>query len=144
MDARAQAAKYYDANPVFPNDIPFYRQRILSLQAKVMELGCGTGRVLVSLVDRCRYIHGIDHSEEMLALCGKKLQERRVPSRKARAELGDITNFSLPTQFDLAIAPFRVLQTLVTDAEVEGLFRCVRKHLAPGGKLHPQRVQPSV
>ena len=62
-DPRARAAQYYDANPVFPNDIPFYRGRIPSLRAKVLELGCGTGRVLVSLLDRCGYIHGIDHSD---------------------------------------------------------------------------------
>ena len=65
MDAGARAVKYYDANPVFPNDIPFYRQRIPSLRARVLELGCGTGRVLVSLLSHCGYIHGIDHSAEM-------------------------------------------------------------------------------
>ena len=133
MDPRARAARYYYANPVFPNDIPFYRARIPSPRARILELGCGTGRVLVSLLDQCGYIHGIDHSEEMLALCREKLLQRNVPPSKARAELGDITNLSLPAQFDLLIAPFRVLQTLETDEEVEGLFRSVRRQLTPGG-----------
>jgi len=69
MDARNRAAEYYDANPVFPNDVPFYLARIPSPRARILELGCGTGRVLDSLVGACGYIHGIDHSEEMLARC---------------------------------------------------------------------------
>ena len=45
---------------------------------------------------------------------------------------GDITDFDLGRTFDLLIAPYRVLQNLETDQEVDGLFRCIRKHLAPG------------
>ncbi len=133
MDARQRAAQYYDANPVFPKDIPFYRARILSPHARVLELGCGTGRVLLSLLEHCSYLHGVDCSEAMLALCRRKLKERAVPAGKVCVDLGDITNLSLPMQFDLVIAPFRVLQLLVSDDEVEGLFRTVRRHLAPGG-----------
>ena len=132
-DARAQAAKYYDACPVFPNDIPFYQGRIPSPRARVLELGCGTGRVLLSLLNHCSYIHGIDCSEAMLALCRNKLIEHAVPPSKVRVDLGDITRLSMPMQFDFVIAPFRVLQTLETDEEVDGLFGSVRRHLTPGG-----------
>ena len=45
----------------------------------------------------------------------------------------DITNFALNQTFDLIIAPYRVLQNLEADAAVEGLFRCIRQHLAPSG-----------
>jgi len=133
MDPRAQAAKYYDANPVFPNDIPFYQVRIPFPRARILELGCGTGRVLVSLLDHCGYIHGIDHSEAMLARCRAKLCERSVAPSKACAELGDITRLSLPMQFDFVIAPFRVLQTLESNEEVDGLFQSIRRHLTPSG-----------
>jgi hypothetical protein len=47
--------------------------------------------------------------------------------------VGDITNFHLGRTFDLIIAPYRVFQLLETDAQVEGLFRCVRAHLSSGG-----------
>jgi SAM-dependent methyltransferase len=132
-DARDRAASYYDANPVFPNDIQFYRARIPLPRARILELGCGTGRVLVSLIEHCRYIHGIDRSEAMLARCQAKLREKVVPPGKARAELGDITNLSLSMQFDFVIAPFRVLQMLETDEQVDGFFRSLRQHLTPGG-----------
>ena len=82
-DIRAEAAQYYDANPTIPDDIDFYQARMPSSTAVVLELGCGTGRVLVPLVERCCAIHGIDMSEAMLARCRQKLQAAGIPPTKA-------------------------------------------------------------
>jgi SAM-dependent methyltransferase len=132
-DIRAEAAQYYDVNPTIPDDIAFYTTRLPSAHASVLELGCGTGRVLLPLAAACGFIHGIDRSPAMLALCLQKLQAAGIPPTKAWAELGDITHFTLGRRFDLIIAPYRVFQLLETESQVEGLFRCVRAHLAPGG-----------
>jgi SAM-dependent methyltransferase len=133
IDIRAEAASYYDLNPNAPNDVPFYKGKIPSPAAQVLELGCGTGRVLLPLAESCSYIHGIDLSDAMLAICQTKLQQAGIPSSKAKVEVGDITNFDLGRRFDLIIAPYRVLQNLETTTQVDGLFRCVRKHLSPAG-----------
>jgi SAM-dependent methyltransferase len=132
-DIRAEAAQYYDANPTIPNDLAFYTARLLSADASVLELGCGTGRVLLPLAGSCGFIHGIDRSPAMLERCLQKLQAAGLPPTKARAELGNITHFTLGRTFDLIIAPYRVFQLLEMESQVEGLFRCVRAHLAPGG-----------
>ena len=142
-DIRAEAARYYDVNPTIPDDLPFYQARLPSSDAAVLELGCGTGRVLLPLAAVCGFIHGIDRSQAMLARCLQKLQTAAIPPTKARVELGDITQFALGQRFDLIIAPYRVFQLLESDAQVDGLFRCVRAHLAPGGTcilnvFHPQ------
>jgi len=142
-DIRAEAAQYYDANPTIPDDRAFYTARLPSADAAVLELGCGTGRVLLPLAAACGSIYGIDRSPAMLACCFQKLQAAGMPPTKARAELGDMTNFVLGRRFDLIIAPYRVFQLLETDPQVDGLFRCVRAHLAPGGTcilnvFHPQ------
>jgi SAM-dependent methyltransferase len=128
-DIRGEVARYYDLNPEAPRDIPFYQALVPSPQASVLELGCGTGRVLVPLAQSCGFIQGIDSSQAMLEICRSKLQ----PSENARVTLGDICNFDLGRRFDLVIAPYRVLQNLETDAQLDGLFRCVRAHLSPGG-----------
>jgi len=133
IDIRTEAAKYYDSSPNTPNDIPFYQQRIPSLGASVLELGCGTGRVTLPLIPYCHYIHGIDISQAMLSVCREKLARAGVPPAIAQVAEGDITNFELNRAFDFIIAPFRVLQNLETDAEVDRLFQCIRRHLAPGG-----------
>lgn len=133
IDIRAEAAKYYDLNPHAPADIPFYRRHLPSPRSGVLELGCGTGRVLVPLSRDCGFIHGIDAAASMISICREKLEEAGIPPERARVEIGDITDFSLQRTFDLVIAPYRVLQNLETDAEVDGLFRCLGEHLAPGG-----------
>ncbi len=122
VDIRAAAAKYYDANPYIPDDIPFYKALIPAPDAHVLELGCGTGRVLLSLAESCGYIHGIDASEAMLSVGRTKLHSAGIPPSRARLEVGDITTFDLGRTFPSIIAPFRVFQ-----------FRCVRQHLSPGG-----------
>ena len=133
IDIRSAAAKYYDFNPDFPQDVPFYQALVPAPIATVLELGCGTGRVTIPLASRCRFIHGIDLSAAMIALCHDKLKKANLTPEKATVTEGDITNFDLGQRFDLIIAPFRVVQNLETDAELEGLFRCIGRHLAPGG-----------
>lgn len=132
-DYRHDAARFYDAWSDPYDDASFYRARLPSPEADVLELGCGTGRVLLPMVDACRYIHGIDLSPGMLAICQRKLDERAVSASRARVQVGDITQLDLGRTFDLITAPFRVMQNLETDEQVDGLLSMIRRHLAPGG-----------
>lgn len=133
IDIRQAAAQYYDLSPHFPNDVPFYRALIPSPNADILELGCGTGRVMLGLTPYCRFYQGLDLSPAMIERCQNKLTAAGLGSHKALAQEGDITRFSLDRTFDLVIAPFRVMQNLESDQEVAGLFDCIRAHLAPGG-----------
>jgi SAM-dependent methyltransferase len=142
VDLRETAAPYYDLNPTIPEDVAFYRALLPSADAVVLELGCGTGRVLRPLAESCGFIHGIDASEAMLAICRQKLDAAVIPPTKAQVAVGDITNFHLGRTFDLIIAPYRVFQLLDTDTQVDGLFRCVRAHLASGGTCILNAVHP--
>lgn len=130
-DRRAPEAPYYDLNPQAPHDVPFYAARIAGREAAVLELGCGTGRVLVPLAASCGYIHGLDQSDGFLDRCRQKLTAAGIPTTRAQVQRGDITDFNLGRTFDLIIAPFRVFQAFETDEAIDGLFRCVRAHLDP-------------
>lgn len=142
VDLRETAAPYYDLNPTIPDDVAFYRALLPSADAVVLELGCGTGRVLRPLAESCGFIHGIDASEAMLTICRQKLHAAAIPPTKAQVAVGDITNFHLGRMFDLIIAPYRVFQLLDTDTQVDGLFRCMRAHLASGGTCILNVVHP--
>jgi len=133
LDIRSAAAQFYDLNPMLPRDIPFYQGLIPSPKATVLELGCGTGRVTIPLASHCGFIRGIDLSPAMIDLCQAKLARAELPPGRALVTKGDITDFELGQRFDLIIAPFRVMQNLETGLQVEGLFSCIRKHLAAGG-----------
>ena len=132
-DARAEAARFYDLDRDPLDDLAFYVSRLPSATARVLELGCGTGRITVPLARHGGFLQGIELSQAMLAICRDKLRERTDLAGKVAVDLGDITNYVLGATFDLIIAPYRVMQNLETDEEVAGLFRCIRTHLAPGG-----------
>ncbi len=116
-----------------PNDVPFYQRLIPSPDASVLELGCGTGRVMLPLLPCSGHYHGLDISTAMLDICRRKLADAGIPPSQACVHEADITYFELGRRFDFIIAPFRVLQNLETDAQVDGLLQCVHKHLAPNG-----------
>jgi SAM-dependent methyltransferase len=78
-------------------------------------------------------MQGIDLSPAMIAICRQKLEQAGIPASKAQVEVGDITDFDLGQRFDFIFAPFRVMQNLESDAQVEGLFACIQRHLAPLG-----------
>jgi SAM-dependent methyltransferase len=132
-DARFCAARFYDSNPGMPQDLPFYTARIRSRTQSILELGCGTGRVLLPLSGVCGFIQGIDLSEAMISLCREKLAQAGLPETRARADIADITSVKLGRRFDLIIAPFRVLQNLETEEQAKGLFEVIRSHLMPDG-----------
>ena len=132
-DPRASVARFYDLDRAPLADVPFYVSRLPGASARVLELGCGTGRVTLPLAEHCAFIQGIEISAAMLDICRAKLRDAPALSRKVAVGLGDITTYNLGTTFDLIIAPYRVLQNLETDDEVAGLFRFIRTHLSAGG-----------
>ena len=116
----------------------FFRRR------RVLELGCGTGRVLVPLAEKSGIIHGVDISEAMLSVCREKLAEKAIPTTRAEVQQGDITGLDLGKRFDLILAPFRVFQTLETDREVGGFFKTIRIHLTEGGTAILNAFRPKL
>lgn len=141
-DYRGEAAHYYDlwADPY--DDAGFYLSQLPDASCDVLELGCGTGRVLLPMIAGCRFIQGIDLSPSMLAICQQKLDDRGIPLDRAKIDQGDITKLQLGRTFDVITAPFRVMQNLDTDQQVDGLLTTIRRHLAPGGRAFLNTFKP--
>ena len=142
MDIREKTAKYYDLWTLPFDDVPFYINRIPSIKSSILELGCGTGRVLTRLVNHCAFIHGIDISPAMIDICRKKNLKLNNDHAKVAIETGDITDFSLGRKFDLIIAPYRVFQNIETNDQIDGFFQCIRNHLAFNGSCILNVFQP--
>jgi len=134
IDLRADSAWYYDLNPNPIDDVPFYVERLPGSGARVLELGCGTGRVSIPLAQKCEFLHGLDMSTAMLELCRAKIAQAGLASERIVVGQADITDFDLGARFDLIIAPYRVIQNLESDEQLVGLFRCIRAHLASRGR----------
>jgi SAM-dependent methyltransferase len=131
-DPREGNAVYYDlvTDPV--SDVPLYLRNV-DRSTSVLELGCGTGRVLIPLAAHCKEIIGVDYSTGMIERCRLKLAESRQNLTNVTLLVGDITRLDFRRRFDLIIAPYRVMQALETDDEVAGFFGTIKTHLAPNG-----------
>lgn len=145
-DNRYEAADYYDLFSEPPgDDISFYLGRLPGADSRVLELGCGTGRVLLPTIKHVGYVLGVDLSQAMLDICNRKLKNMNISASKARTLCSDITTLDFGEDnpgFDLITAPFRVMQNLETDEQVAGLMRVIRQHLKPDGEAILNTFRP--
>jgi len=120
-------------------DVTFYRQlarRICGGPGRILELGCGTGRVTLALARDGHEVVGLDASPTMLARLRARLA--RAPAAvQGRVELhqGDLRDFSVGERFPLVIAAFNVLEHLYTRVELAACLASVERHLAPDGRF---------
>jgi SAM-dependent methyltransferase len=105
-------------------------------EGPILELACGTGRVLIPLARTGRRIVGLDLSAHMLERCRAKLAAEAGDVRsRVRVVQGDMTSFDLRERFALVTSPFRGFQHLVSvEQQLACLGRC-HAHLQVGGKL---------
>ncbi len=131
-------AEYYDAayEVTDRRDVQFFVDAAEHSAGPTLELGCGTGRVLIPTAAAGHAITGLDLSPQMLALCRDKLS-RQPDEVQARVRLveGDMTNFDTGQTYSLVTIPFRPFQHLVTVAEQRAALECINRHLVPGGRL---------
>jgi SAM-dependent methyltransferase len=136
----------YDSVPLYAarKDIGFYVAEAAATRGAVLELGCGTGRILLPIARAGRTVVGLDASSQMLARCREKLAVEPEPVR-ARVALheGDARDFDVGATFPLVIAPFRIVQHLTTVEDQLHFLASVLRHLAPGGRFIFDVFNPS-
>ena len=98
----------------------------------ILELGCGTGRVLVPLARQGYGITGVDVSPGMLEVARRKIAAENLGDRVTLLE-GDMRELDLEARFNLAfIAVNSFMHILSTEDQLAALAR-IRHHLNPGG-----------
>jgi len=128
----------YDSVPAYASrtDVSFYVSEAAAVTGMVLELGCGTGRVLLPLARAGHRVVGVDSSQEMLDRCAAKLLEEADSIRgHVTLHRSDVRSFDVGATCDLAIAPFRVMQHLATIEDQLHFLAAVRTHLVPGGRF---------
>jgi SAM-dependent methyltransferase len=99
---------------------------------RVLELGCGPGRLTVSIARSGVEIVGLDLSTPMLDAARSKALAAGVNIQFVKA---DMRRFELPAPFSTILIPGNSLLHLLTTPELKDCFRCVRRHVAAGGRL---------
>jgi len=130
-------AEYYDATyqERRSQDIAFFVEYARQAGGSTLELGCGTGRVLIPTAAAGCRITGLDISSYMLDKCRAKLAgEPEEVRERVRLVQASMTDFATGEKYALITIPFRPFQHLVTVAEQRACLACIRRHLAPGGR----------
>jgi SAM-dependent methyltransferase len=137
-DAIPDFGLLYDSVPLYAarQDVGFYVEEAARVRGAVLELGCGTGRILLALARAGCTVVGLDSSPPMLARFREKVAAEPAAVR-ARITLHerDVRDFDLGTTYPLVIAPFRVLQHLITVEEQLAFLAAVAPHLTAGGRF---------
>lgn len=108
----------------------FFLDFIRQYGEPVLDLGCGTGRLILDYLAEGIDTDGVDNSPEMLAICREKGQKAGLSPGLFQQR---IETLALPRTYRTILGPSSVLQ-LVTDAEAarRALGR-IYAHLQPGG-----------
>ena len=121
------------------DDIPFWVSEAKGARGPVLELCCGTGRVLIPCLEAGVPVEGLDITESMLAHCRAKLAARGL---KTRLESADMRDFERPGRNALITIPFNSFLHNMTQADqIATLERC-HAHLEPGGRLMLSAFHP--
>lgn len=114
-------------------DIAFYDWFVDLEEGPILDLGCGTGRVLVPLVERGLEVVGLDGSEAMLEICASRVA---AAGKSAELVVGDMRNFDIGDgRFGTILIPGFSIQLLLDDGDLDACLACCRRHLRAGGQL---------
>ena len=112
------SAKYYDdAYAVKPDlvELPFYVDLAKQIGGPILEMGCGTGRVLLPIARMGIEIHGLDNAPTMLGILRERIQNEPEQVRSQIAlHQGDMRQFRGQKKYALVTIPFRPMQHMYT------------------------------
>jgi SAM-dependent methyltransferase len=110
-------------------------------EPSVLELGCGTGRLLVPLLDAGATVVGLDSCPKMLRIARERLVEYGA---RATFVEGDMRQFDLQRSFDLVVVGLNTFMHLLSIGDQLATLDCIRRNLRPAGLVLIDLANPHV
>jgi ubiquinone/menaquinone biosynthesis C-methylase UbiE len=110
----------------------FYQDVIRQHGQPALDVGCGTGRLLLDYMQQGIDIDGVDYSPEMLDLLRQKAAALGLSPRVA---LQTMETLDLPRRYRVILVPSSSFQLLTEPAAAAEALRRFYRHLEPGGVL---------
>lgn len=125
-------------------ELQFYRERLEDTRGAVLEAACGTGSIMLPLLQAGLDIYGFDASLPMLEVLKRKATQLGVLDIEARITRQDLADFVYNRGFDAVIIPASSFMLLATQDEQIACLQRVHSSLRNGGRLLLNFYVPSL
>ena len=103
-------ARFYDAeNRDKTDDLAMYSRLAADCKGDILDVGCGTGRVLIHLAQEGHNVHGIDNDRRMLDRLERKLDRRPQLREKISIVNANVLHHEIESEFHLLLLTYNAL-----------------------------------
>jgi len=113
------------------DDVDYYSGYFHNFKGRVLELACGTGRVLLPIATSGVQIDGLDSSEDMLAVLERKATHLNIKNIALHKQ--SMEKFTLPTKYEAIFVSSGSFQLLISPESALNSLKCIREHLSETG-----------
>jgi len=129
-------ARFYDAETGDKtDDLQMYSRLAAQHEGDILDVGCGTGRVLIHLAQAGYQVHGIDRDSAMLGRLAHKPQGMPHLQDSIGYVNADVLDYSYERGFALILLSYNALMHFQEQASQIALLRRLRGWLANAGLL---------
>ena len=111
-------------------DVDFYARIAQSKRGRVLELGCGNGRILLALAALGIDAVGVDRSQKMLAALFRKASACGL---SVRACAMDVRQLGFAVRFDVVLCPYSLVTYMTDEDDAARMLEEAKCALAPDG-----------
>lgn len=129
-------ARFYDAETGDKtDDLRMYSRLAAQYKGGILDVGCGTGRVLIHLAQAGCQVHGIDSDAAMLARLAHKLERMPHLQESISYVHADVLHYACEREFALILLSYNALMHFQEQESQIALLRQLRGWLAGEGRL---------
>lgn len=129
-------ARYYDAETSDKtDDLLFFSELAAEHDGPILDVGCGTGRVLLHMAQEGHSVHGVDDSAQMLAVLARKLDAFPHLRTFVTYAQADILTYEAPQPYALILLSYNALMHFHDQDRQIALLNNLRRMVDEDGLL---------
>ena len=113
-------------------EVEWYASRLPDDAGPMLDVMCGSGRLLVPLLDEGFHMHGVDSSTPMIGSCDARLSDAGYSATLFRQ---DVCTLNLPFRYTAALVAGGAFQLIVDPVAARSALERIRAHLVPPSLL---------
>ena len=126
-----KSAKFYDHWHAQPDKQEYaFFQQLTAQAGSILELGCGTGRLLLPLIKQGYAVDGVDIASDMLALCRDKALQQNLDPTLFQQKIEEL---ALPKKYDLIFSALETFGQISSRNDAIKALHAIYDHLQLGG-----------